>query len=227
MKILSKFFCSKQSGRTALVILFSVAAFSFGILIFFFVNADKRLADLNNLKHATPLYSNSRAFPNFTLFDHKGKIFSNKNLKDSWDFIFFGFTHCPDVCPLTLSTIDKVINNLSKSKDISTRGVFISVDPKRDTPEKLNNYVQHFNQEMIGLTGTEEELKKLTQSLGVVYTTPDDGQDENYLIDHSAHIFLVAPNGNLAALFSTPHETDTITEDFKILNAYYNQQQGS
>ena len=223
MNFLLNNFSAKQSGRTTLIIIFSIAAFSFGILIYFFANTEKRLANLDNLKHATALYSSSRAFPDFTLTDQNGKSFTNKNLTDAWNFIFFGFTHCPDVCPLTLSTIDKVLNNLSANKELPAKGVFISVDPKRDTTEKLNTYVKHFNQDMIGLTGSDEQLSKLTQALGVVYTTPNENQDDNYLIDHSAHIFLVSPNGKLAAIFSTPHEANTITEDFIVLNAYYAQ----
>ncbi len=212
---------AKQSGRTTLIILFSVAAFSFGMLFYFFANTDKRLANLDNLKHATSLLTNSRAFPDFTLTDQNNNKFTNKNLTNTWSFVFFGFTHCPDVCPLTLSTIDKVLNNLTTNNEISAQGVFISVDPKRDTTGELNDYVKHFNQDMIGLTGNDEQLKELTRSLGVVYTTPSENQEGDYLIDHSAHIFLIAPNGNLAAIFSTPHETNTITEDFNILNAYY------
>ena len=214
--------CSeKQSGRTTLIILFSIAAFSFGILIYFFANSENRLANLDNLKHATALYTNSRPFPEFSLSDHSGNEFTNNDLTKTWNFIFFGFTHCPDVCPLTLSTIDKVLSNLSSNQELSARGVFISVDPKRDTPEKLESYVKHFNQDMVGLTGNYEQLQEITKDLGVVYTTPSEDQDDNYLIDHSAHIFLVAPNGKLAAVFSTPHEAKMITEDFFVLNAYY------
>ena len=220
----AKQYSAKQSGRAALVMIFGAAAFSFGILIYFFVSAENRRANLDNLKHATHLFSTPRAFPDFTLADHRGNVFSNGNLKDNWSFIFFGFTHCPDVCPLTLSTIDKVMNNLSANEDISATGIFVSVDPKRDTQEKLSSYVQHFNQDMIGLSGNYEKLSALTQALGVVYTTPDMDEKENYVIDHSAHIFVVAPNGNLVALFGTPHEMNTITNDFKILHAYYNQQ---
>ena len=215
-----------QIGRTSFYILVGIAAFAVGITLYYFTS-ESRQADLNKLQHATSLFSGARDFPKFTLMDHHGKKFSNKNLDNAWNFVFFGFTHCPDVCPLTLSTIDKVLNNITAQQDIKARGVFISVDPKRDTHDRLKSYVQHFNHDMIGLTGTDKELKNLTQALGVVYTSPDKNEDQNYLIDHSAHIFLVAPNGVLAALFSTPHKTQTITGDFKILNAHYNIQQGS
>ena len=217
----------KQGRRTSLFILFGLTAFAVGLLLYYFSAPEHRKGDLNNLKHATSLHTSPRIFPNFILTDHRGQEFTNKNLRNSWTFIFFGFTHCQDVCPLTLSTIDRVINNLTAQNIITARAVFISADPKRDTPEQLHKYVQHFNQTMIGLTGSDEELAKLTQALGVVYTTPADDENEDYLVDHSAHIFLVAPNGNLAALFSAPHETQIITDDFNILNAHYTTQQGS
>ncbi len=216
-----------QAGRTSVFILFAVTAFAMGIMLYYFVTAEQREANLSNLKRATSLHASPRAFPEFTLTDHRGQEFTNENLKDTWNFIFFGFTNCPDVCPVTLSTIDQVVNNLVVHREVKAQVVFISVDPNRDTQQRLGDYVQHFNQDMIGLTGNDEELKNLTKELGVVYTTPTDSENENYLIDHSAQIFLVAPNGNLEALFSTPHETQIIADDFKILNAYYNTQQGN
>ena len=217
----------KQGGRTSLFILFGLATFAAGLVLYYFSASEHRKGDLNNLKHATSLHTSPRVFPNFTLMDHRGQGFTNENLRNSWNFIFFGYTHCPDVCPLTLSTIDQVINNLTAQSKTAVRAVFISVDPQRDTPEQLHEYVQHFNQDMVGLTGSDEELAKLTQALGVVYTSSVDNKNEDYLVDHSAHIFLVAPNGNLAALFSTPHETQIITDDFNILNAHHMTQQGN
>lgn len=217
----------RQAGRNSIFILFAVTAFAVGVMLYYFVTAEQRESKLSNLKHATSLHTSPRAFPEFTLIDHHGQEFTNENLKNTWNFIFFGFTNCPDVCPLTLSTIDQVVDNLIAQKEVIAQVVFISVDPKRDSQQQLGDYVHHFNQDMIGLTGNDEELKNLTQALGVVYTTPSESENQDYLIDHSAHIFLVAPNGNLAALFSTPHDSQTITDDFKILNAYYNAQQGS
>ena len=217
----------KQGDRTSIVILFGVVVFIAGIMLYYFSPWQQPGADLNNLKRATSLHTSPRAFPDFTLTDHRGQIFTNENLKNVWNFIFFGYTHCPDVCPLTLSTIDQVVNNIATQNEMAPQTVFISVDPKRDTSKQLSDYVRYFNPNMIGLTGNNEALKSLTQALGVVYTSPANNGNENYLVDHSAHIFLVAPNGNLVALFSTPHETQTITDDFKILNTYYNTQQGS
>ena len=117
-----------------------------------------------------------------------------------------------------------MVNDLTGKNQFVVQTVFISVDPKRHLQKQLRDYVQHFNQDMIGLTGGDQELKNLTQALGVIYTARLNNEDKNYSIDHSAHVFLVAPNGNLVALFSAPHKSQTIVKDFKILNAYYNTQ---
>ena len=216
-----------QAGIIYIYILFAVIAFLVGIAGYIKITSTFKKIDLTNLKHATSLHNNPRTFPAFNLVDHNGREYTNSNLTDSWYFVFFGFTHCPDVCPLSLSTLDQVISTITTNDSIYAQAVFISVDPNRDTPQKLEKYVQHFNNKTIGLTGNDKQLKLLTQSLGVVYTSPKSDDEENYLIDHSAQIFLVAPNGNLVALFSTPHEHRTIVDDFIILNNYYNSLQGS
>lgn len=219
---------SSHLGNMTKLIVFGLAAFVIGVSLFTFLNPLISEKDLRNLRHATSLHHTPKIFPKFSLTDHNANKFSNENLNGLWNFIFFGFTHCPDVCPLTLSSIDQVINNIANlDKPIPVQGIFISVDPNRDTAERLHTYVKHFNEKMVGLTGSDNEINLLTQALGVVYTTPISKDDKNYLVDHSAHIFLVAPNGTLSALFSTPHEANTILENFKIISRYYIQKLGS
>ena len=137
--------------------------------------------------------------------------------------VFFGFTNCPDVCPLTLSILGQVISKLRNNDANSLsvpRSIFISVDPKRDQPEKLKQYVEHFNDDMIGLTGSKEQIDSLTQSFGAIYAIADNSTD-NYLVDHSAHIFVIAPDGKMVALFSTPHDAKIIANDFRTISALY------
>ena len=140
-------------------------------------------ANLEDLQKAVSLHENPRDLPVFSMTNHLGTEFTNQDLNNKWSFIFFGFTHCPDICPITLSILDQTSSKLEKN--ISSQNILISVDPKRDTPEKLKEYVSHFNHEMIGLTGNDEELKNLTQSLGAIYSVVNN-EDENYLVDHSA-----------------------------------------
>ncbi|QMU61346.1 MAG: SCO family protein [Gammaproteobacteria bacterium] len=208
---------SFQHGSSLNILLVAIATFAIGVA--FYSYKSSKTISVDNLQKATSLYSNPRELPKFSFTDHSNKTFSNKDLIGSWNLIFFGFTHCPDVCPLTLNILDQVSNKLENT-NLTLRNLFISVDPKRDSPEKLKEYVEHFDHDMVGLTGDKQQIDTLTQSLGAIYAIADDST-ENYLVDHSAHVFVVAPNGEMVALFSTPHDTEVIVEDFKIISALY------
>jgi protein SCO1/2 len=175
--------------------------------------------DLSTL-HATR-FSEPRALQPFELLDHTGKPFSNNDLVGRWTFVFFGYTHCPDVCPTTLSVLNSVATLLAASER-DARFVFISVDPGRDTPELLGQYVSYFNGEFVGVTGTEPALAELTRQLGVVYLqVPDAGNPDGYLVDHTASVLLFDPTGRLHAIFSAPLDAADISEDFaKLTRAY-------
>lgn len=208
-----------QNGSTSHFLLLALAAFIVGIGLYGLQNAQRESSSLENLQKAVSLLESPRTLPEFTMTNHLGSKFTNQDLNGSWSFVFFGFTHCPDVCPLTLNTMNQASNLLSE--DIQKQVVFISVDPNRDQPEKLKDYVTHFNNDTIGLTGNKEQIDQLTKSLGAIYAIPEN-KSENYLVDHSAHIFVIAPNGKLTALFSTPHDANVIADDFKIINSAYN-----
>jgi protein SCO1/2 len=208
---------SRQYGRSLNFLLAAVAAFAVGLIFYSYQNSNSISAE--NLQKATSLHTSPRELPKFTLTSHLNSDFSNQDLIGSWNMIFFGFTNCPDVCPLTLSTLDQVANELSSFKNIP-RSIFISVDPKRDQPEILKQYVEHFNHDMVGLTGEKDQIDKLTQSVGAIYAIADNSS-ENYLVDHSAHIFVTAPDGKMVALFSTPHNAKIIADDFKLISTLY------
>jgi protein SCO1/2 len=208
---------SHQYGRSLPILLAAVAAFAIGIL--FYNYQSPQSISTEDLQKATSLQTSPRELPSFSLTNHLNNPFENQDLTGSWSMIFFGFTHCPDVCPLTLNILDQVSNELSDFAHIP-RNIFISVDPKRDQPDSLKKYVEHFNQDMIGLTGTKDQIDNLTQSVGAIYAIGDNSKD-NYLVDHSAHIFVTAPDGKMVALFSTPHDAKIIANDFKIISKLY------
>jgi protein SCO1/2 len=170
--------------------------------------------------HGT-VFGNPRDIEPFTLVDHTGKNFDNRSLQDRWSFIFFGYTHCPDVCPTTLSVLNSVARKLGDSTD-KVQFVFISIDPGRDTPEKLGQFVSYFNGKFIGATGSDEAISALTRQLGVIYArvTNNSGTD-NYLMDHSASVLLFDPAGRFHAVFTPPINAADIADDFiKISMAY-------
>jgi protein SCO1/2 len=208
---------SHQYGRGLPILLAAIAAFAIGILFYNYQNSQS--ISVEDLQKATSLQNDPRELPSFSLTNHLNKPFNNQDLIGSWSMIFFGFTNCPDVCPLTLNILDQVSNELNDF-DYMPRSIFISVDPNRDQPDSLKKYVEHFNQDMIGLTGNKNQIDNLTQSVGAIYAIGDNSND-NYLVDHSAHIFVTAPDGNMVALFSTPHDAKVIANDFKIISELY------
>jgi protein SCO1/2 len=166
-------------------------------------------------------FTEPRGIQPFDLVDHTGKAFRNKDLEGRWSFVFFGYTHCPDVCPTTLSVLNSVARLLENAPEVS-RFVFISVDPERDTPETLGRYVSYFNGDFIGATGTPDEINKLTQQLGVIYMRVTENEEsENYLVDHTASVLLFDPDGRFHALFSPPLKAADIADDFSRISQAY------
>lgn len=169
--------------------------------------------------HATVLQT-PRPLPEFVLQDHQARAFAREDLLGRWSLLFFGFTECPDICPLTLQQLAKAVDGL---EDIPAterpRLIFISVDPMRDTPERLRSYVRFFHEDFLGVTGSLAEIQAFTRNLGVAtsYVANQDGQ--GYTIDHTASVFLVNPKGELRAIFGTPHEPDVIKSDYRAILA--------
>lgn len=169
----------------------------------------------------------------FTLVDQDRNPFGLEQFKGNWTFLFFGYTRCPDVCPLAMGMLSELFERLKKSAPDAmegTRGVFVSVDPKRDTVEHIKQYVLYFNPAFKGITGTEEQIRAFTRQLGALYFMPGDfkGPDgkpaapdaqppadpDNYLISHTSAFFLVDPLGRLVAIFPDYNNTDIITEEY-------------
>jgi len=178
-----------------------------------------RSPDLSGL-HATVL-SQPRDVQPFTLVDDTGKRFDNRALLGHWSFVFFGYTHCPDVCPTTLSVLNSVARKLEGLEN-RPRFVFISIDPERDTPEKLGQFVSYFNGTFIGATGTDEAVNALTRQLGVIYArVAEKPGTDNYLMDHSASVLLFDPAGRFHAVFTPPLDATEIASDFIVISDSY------
>jgi protein SCO1/2 len=170
--------------------------------------------------HATVL-SQPRDIHPFTLVDHTGKTFDNRSLMGHWTFIFFGYTHCPDVCPTTLSVLNSVARKVGDRKN-QTQFVFISIDPGRDTPEKLRQFVSYFNGSFIGVTGPDDKINALTRQLGVIYArSGENSWENNYLMDHSASVLLFDPAGRFHAVFTPPLDATGMANDFNSISEAY------
>ncbi len=201
----------KQSIAVAAVV--AIVAVASGMLLaraLFTSQGSTQLA----LAKAT-LLTPPRPLPEFELIDQDGSPFTQAQLRGHWSVLFFGFTHCPDVCPTTLGVLAKARQELSDLPDeLQPHVVLVSVDPKRDTPQQLASYVKFFDSSFTGVTGTERSIDEFTRAIGVpVAITPT--QNGDYSVDHSAALFLIDPQGNMRALFSTPHVVSVIADDYR------------
>ena len=159
-----------------------------------------------------------RSLPEFNLIDHNGAEFTPASIENRWQLLFFGFTHCPDICPTTLQTLNSVQSSLATTLgDAQTPGIiFVSVDPERDTPEQLQRYLGNFGTDIVGVSGPHVELMKLTTPLGIVFQKVWS-DDDQYQMDHSAAILILNPDGQFAALSSAPHSVDLLVRDLSII----------
>jgi protein SCO1/2 len=157
------------------------------------------------------------ALTEFSLLNHDGELFSRDSFKGSWNLVFFGFTNCPDVCPLTLQVLASARNQMLKDGlETPPRIVLVSVDPERDTPAIIGQYVAHFGDGILGVTGDLEEIRKLTDGLGIYFGKSGiDG--DNYSVDHSAVVIVVNPEGQFHALFGAPHAAENFAHDMPII----------
>ncbi|NOQ89150.1 MAG: hypothetical protein GQ550_09520 [Gammaproteobacteria bacterium] len=160
----------------------------------------------------------------FKLTDHNNTVFDERNLLDKWSFVFFGYTSCPDVCPATLYVLSSVhgllVDETGKIPD-DMQVVFISVDPARDTPEKLADYITYFNKDFIGTTADKTEIDKLALQFGAGYIIEEETSPGEYNVAHTSAIFLVDPFGRLVASFSQPHQPSTIVSQYKKIRTYF------
>lgn len=151
-----------------------------------------------------------------------GSVFTLDDLTGRWSLLFFGYTHCPDICPITMGVIAQARKIATENNHQFPQVFFISVDPERDKVEMLSEYVQYFDKDFIGVSGDEKLIKALTLQMSVVYIKmPVDSNsatasaDGGYLVDHSAALLLLNPEGKLVAFFNPPHDPKTIVKDFQ------------
>lgn len=171
------------------------------------------------LERAT-LFPTPRAISPFQLVDDAGDAFGPDRLAGHWSLLFFGFTHCPDVCPSTLATLAAVRRELADlPASAQPRVYLVSVDPARDTPGRLAEYVKFFDPSFTGVTGTQESIESLTRAIGVAVVVNPADESGNYSVDHTASLFLVNPSGAVAGIFGAPHTTDGIAHDYRLILA--------
>lgn len=172
------------------------------------------------------VYDVPQQFTDFNLIDQYERPFTQRRLQDKWTLLFFGYTFCPDICPLTLATMSqfsRLLEDTNYAED--TQVVMVSVDPMRDTPEKLRDYMGYFNPDYIGVTGAYAGLFALALQLNVPFSHESglggqgggEAEGESYLVSHSGVIILINPNGQSHGFFKTPHEPDRMLVNYTAL----------
>ncbi len=174
------------------------------------------------LEAGTWLGDRGRALPEFELLDHNNQPLTRASLKGKWNLIFFGYTHCPDICPTSLQILNDMLRAID-DPDVADalRVYFVSVDPGRDRPEVLASYVKYFNPGFTGATAQMEQLVSLTRSLGIAHKIRNQVEGNPvYDVDHSAAIVLVNPKVEFAGLFGAPHDSATMARDMTRIVEY-------
>ncbi len=145
----------------------------------------------------------------FALTDQQGRVLDAAVLEGRWTLLFTGFTHCPDICPTTLATLAELGDRLGPA---APRFLFVSVDPERDTPERIAAYLAHFDPDLVGATGTREAIESFTRGLGLAQVR-NPGVGDEYTVDHSAALVLIDPRVRLAGYFQPPYDIDALETD--------------
>jgi protein SCO1 len=180
-----------------------------------------RLSDRSHVGTATPDSSASDFGGPFSLIDQNGTRRTDRDFRGKYILLYFGYTYCPDICPTTLATEAEALDKLGPHAS-GVVPIFITVDPKRDTPEKLKPYLASFDPKppsarraFVGLTGSDEEIAKVAKAYRVYYRANIDGQLENaeYSVDHSSEVYLMSPDGKFVAYYSAGILPDEMAAD--------------
>ncbi len=161
----------------------------------------------------TPVTQPSSVGGPFSLTDQTGRLVTDQNFKGKPFFVFFGFTNCPDICPTTLYEMSEVLARLGADAE-KTAALFVSVDPERDTPAKLKDYLSSFHPRIIGLTGTPEQIAAVEKEYRV-YAKKVPLKDGDYTMDHTAVVYLMDKNGRFVAPFNLKRSADEAAADLR------------
>ena len=152
-----------------------------------------------------------RQLADFRLVDDTGQSFLPGQFENKWNLLFFGFTYCPDICPITIKQMSDIKESLGDiSSDI--RFFLVSVDPDRDKPENLRIYLDNFDKSFKGLTGEIDQIYRFSTQVNAPFFTVVNNPDPNYTVDHSGSLVLISPEGKYAGFFRAPHNTGKITK---------------
>lgn len=191
----------KKNIRITVISILAVIVVFFGL----FLNKmfSPRMLSDEELRHNNiVIFDQPRQVSEFSLLNHRNKLVEKGTLKGKISLVFFGFTHCPDVCPSTLSELSRVYNALGEDSRKQLQIVLVSLDPARDTPEKLRSYVEYFDESILGITGSFPEIMRLSKNLNIAFQKVV--LDEGYTIDHSSQVIILNRHADYAGFIKAP-----------------------
>ncbi len=170
------------------------------------------------LQAMTWLGDQAKPLPEFALTDHNHQPFTNETIKGKWHLLFFGYTHCPDVCPTTLQMLADAVKKIKDPAVLKQLQIdFITVDPDRDDLASLKPYVTYFNKDFIGVRGDMVNIDVLTHALGILHYIVKSKNGKVYEVAHSGNLTLIDPKGRFIGIFSAPHDGAKIAHDLSAI----------
>lgn len=193
-----------------------------GLLVVMFiygVSKPRILTDNELRNNGVFLFENPRSFKDFSLLDYNKRAFKPERLVGKWSLIFFGFTYCPDICPTTMALLNQFYQQqLEEGAGDDLQVIMVSVDPARDTPEKLHDYLRFFNEDFVGLTGDFLDLHRFATQLNIPFSkVPGGGED--YSVEHSGNVVIINPRGHYVGFFRSPLELSKLNQSFSSIKA--------
>ncbi len=212
-----------QAQQKKGIVLTVVAILAFiGLIIVMFIHGlyQPRVLTQSELRNnGAFLFDKPRAFKDFSLIDDKGQPFTPEQLRGKWSMVFFGFTFCPDVCPTTLALLNRFYDKQRGGEfgdDLQI--IMVSVDPARDSVEKLHTYVDYFNPDFIGVTGEFLKLHSFATQLNIPFSKVPGG-GENYTVEHSGNVVLINPQGHYVGFFKSPLDLSKLNITYSSIRA--------
>ena len=175
-------------------------------LFFYSFLSSHSLSDAQYKKLGYFPFHPARPIGNFSLVDGNGNPVGHDSLTGHWSMVYFGYTSCPDICPTTLSSLSRAMKQLTREP----RVIMVSVDPERDTPAKMKEYLSSFNKSFIGYTGTFDEVVNLAGQLDIAFGKVPGPQPGTYEVNHSANIVVVNPRGQYAGFIRPGPRPDDV-----------------
>lgn len=185
------------------------------------VSQERILSPKEMVANGAIMFSMPREISDLSLIDQNQQPFTKSRFADKWTLVFFGFTHCPDICPTTLALLNQVSVALAETDyAVDTQFLLVSLDPLRDTPEKMKPYVEYFNTDFIGVTGEFLSIHRFARQLNIAFQkVVTDSETGDYTIDHGGNVALINPQGHYHGFYKPPLDVNRMVLTYKSVRA--------